>query len=116
MWSYDGALSYFDAEVLHNQSWLDADEATRNRALKNAEAELYTNFPRYKIGTNPLPEKAVYEQSLWLLRMDDNIQRAELGVTNVNLAGAIQMTVSGGTSRISPVVIRMLGRRRGRYA
>lgn len=115
MWTYEEAVTYFATEVLHNQAWVEATEDVRNRALKSAENELYETYRRYKKDTNPLPNKAVFEQALWLLRKDDNVLRAELGVTNVNLAGAIQMTVSGNSPKISPLVTKMLGRRKGRY-
>lgn len=115
MYTYEEAVSYIENEVLHNQAWLDADTAKRSRALKNAENELYENFRQYKSETKPLPSKAIFEQALWLLRKDDTILRAEQGVTNINLSGAVQMSVSGNTPKISPIVIKMLGRRRGRY-
>ena len=112
---YNEAVNYFENEVLHNDMWVEADEAMRKRALKNAENELYETFKRYKPSTNPLPMKAIFEQALWLLRKDDTILKAEQGVTNVNLAGAVQMSISGNTPKVSPIVIKMLGRRRGRY-
>lgn len=116
MYTYEDALTYFDTEVLHNTQWIDADEGNRKRALKNAENELYETFKRYSTEKNPLPTKAIFEQALWLLRKDDTILRAEQGVTNVNLSGAIQMSLSGSSPKIAPSVTRMLGRRKGRYA
>ncbi|MFD9628673.1 hypothetical protein [Peribacillus muralis] len=116
MYTYEEAVTYFEEEVLHNTQWVDADESTRKRALKNAENELYITFKRYKVDKNPLPKEAIFEQTLWLLRKDDTILRAEQGVTNVNLSGAIQMSLSGSSPKISPNVVRILGRKRGRYA
>ncbi|MCS0827388.1 hypothetical protein NX029_26090 [Cytobacillus firmus] len=116
MYTYEEAVNYFENEVLHNQAWTSAEEAARNRALKNAENELYNNFRQYKPSVKPLPNKAIFEQALWLLRKDDTILRAEQGVTNVNLSGAVQMSISGNTPKIAPTVIKMLGRRRGRYS
>lgn len=116
MYTYEDAVSYFENEVLHNSYWLSADESQRKRALKNAENELYSTFRKYSIDKNPLPMRAIFEQAIWLLRKDDTILRAEQGVTNVNLSGAIQMSVSGSSPKISPNAIRLLGRRRGRYS
>lgn len=116
MYTYEDAILYFENEVLHNTAWVDAEEAMRKRALKNAENELYENFKQYKSTTKPLPNKAIFEQALWLLRKDDTILKAEQGVTNVNLSGAVQMSISGNTPKISPIVIKMLGRRKGRYS
>lgn len=115
MYTYEDAVSYIENEVLHNQAWLEASEAVRKRALKNAENELYQVFKRYNKETKPVPNVAIFEQAMWLLRKDETILRAEQGVTNVNLSGAIQMSVSGKTSRIAPSVTQLLGRRVGRY-
>ena len=117
MYTYEEAVTYFDTEVLHNQAWLEADENTRKRALKNAENELYTNFSVYNPETKPLPNNAVFEQALWLLRQDTNIQQAEMGVTNVNLSGEISISFSGGKSKIAPNVLSIIRKSRkvGRY-
>lgn len=115
MWTYQEADDYITNEVLHNSWWTEADEGKRQRALKNAENELYEVFSHYKPDTRPLPARAIYEQALWLLRKDDIVLRAEQGVTNVNLSGAIQVTVSGASTRISPAVMRIVGRKKGRY-
>ena len=115
MFTYEEADSYFLNEVYHNAAWLEADEDKRKRALNNAANELYTHFSKYDRDKKPLPNKAIYEQALWIMRKDDTILRAEQGVTNVNLAGAIQLSMSGKSQKISPAVTQLLGRRRGRY-
>jgi hypothetical protein len=118
MFTYEDAVAYFETEVLHNQNWLEADEDTRNRALKNGESELYRFFSSYKREEKPLPKEAVFEQALWLLRQDETTKRAELGVTNTNLSGEISISMQGRTQPIAPNVIRIIrqARKVGRYA
>jgi hypothetical protein len=113
---YDQAVLYIENEILHNTSWTEADVPKRNRALKNAENELYNEFPRYNRDTKPLPETAIFEQAVWLLRKDDSILRAEQGVTNINLSGEFSMGLGGKVSKISPNAIRFIRSRKvGRY-
>jgi hypothetical protein len=118
MYSYEEAVSYFENEVLHNKPWLDADETTRQRALKNAENILYSYFKRFNPETNPIPNKAIFEQALWLLRFDDAVQRAELGVSNINMSGEISLSFSGGADKIAPNAKMIIGamRKVGRYS
>lgn len=115
---YETALNYLDNEVLHNGAWTAADYPMRYRALKNAENELYLEFPRFNRETKPLPNTAIFEQTLWILRKDDSILKAEMGVTNVNISGEFSMGLGGKSQRISPAAIRLVrinGKKVGRY-
>lgn len=114
---YNLAVTYFDEEVLHNGPWLAADEGTRNRALKNAANELYNEYPRFDRELRPIPEKAIFEQALWLLRKDDSIMKAEMGVTNINISGEFSLGLGGKAVKISPNAKKFLRSRKvGRYS
>ena len=114
---YDLAITYFEEEVLHNGPWAAADEGTRKRALKSAENELYNEYTRYDREKNPMPEKAIFEQALWLLRKDDSILKAEMGVTNINISGEFSMGLGGKVAKISPNAMKFLRTRKvGRYS
>lgn len=118
MYTYEEAVNYFETEVLHNQQWLDADETKRKRALKNAENILYETFTGFNRDKKPLPSKAVYEQAMWLLRQDDNVRQAEMGITNINLSGELSISMSQSQTRIAPnvqVIIRSARGKVGRY-
>ncbi|MZP28691.1 hypothetical protein GTO91_03025 [Heliobacterium undosum] len=108
------ANTYFVTQVLHNEEWTAADDVTRHRALNTAETQLYRVFRSYRRDTRPLPDEAVFEQALWLLRMDETVRKSQQGVTSVSVSG---LGISMNTvPRISPEVIAILGRRVGRYA
>ncbi|MTV49848.1 hypothetical protein GJ688_12785 [Heliobacillus mobilis] len=108
------ANTYFTNNVLHNEEWMTIEDSIRQRALNNAETQLYRVFRNYRPDTRPLPEEAVFEQALWLLRMDETVRKSEQGVKAVSVSGlSISME---GVRRISPEVIAILGCRIGRYA
>ncbi|MBC9785864.1 hypothetical protein H1S01_15365 [Heliobacterium chlorum] len=108
------ANTYFTNNVLHNEEWMTIEDSIRQRALNNAETQLYRVFRNYRADTRPLPEEAVFEQALWLLRMDETVRKSEQGVKAVSVSGlSISMD---GVRRISPEVIAILGCRIGRYA
>ena len=114
MYTYEEAVNYFETEVLHNQPWLDAEETTRKRALKNAENILYETFTGFNSEKKPLPAKAIYEQALWLLRQDDNVRQAEMGITNINLSGELSISMSQNQTRIAPSVKAIIRSARGK--
>lgn len=118
-YTYEEAVAYFENEVLHNTAFIEADPVKRNRALKSAENELYSSFPMFDKATKPLPNTAIYEQAIWLLRKDDTILKGELGITNINLSGEVSLSVSQKDNRIAPNVkniLRMSRKKVGRYS
>lgn len=97
------ADTYFQNEVLHNDLWLELDEPTKARALKNAENMLYRYYKTFEAVENPLPDNVVYEQAYFLLLVDETIQKASLGVRSVSVSG-ISITVDAPSYPISPEV------------
>lgn len=106
------ADQYFNENVLHNEEWTGADEDTKLRALNNAKAQLYRYFRNYNEETKPLPDAAIYEQALWLLRKDDANRKGEQGVMQVTVSG-ISVLMNRGPAYIAPEVFRIVGRRIG---
>lgn len=106
------ADEYFDGFVVNNDAWVDADEPLKTRAYNNASNVLYRIYG-YKYNENrPIPQEAIYEQSIWLLRMDDMMKRAEQGVTSFMVDG-IQVAIAKIDRTIAPQALRMLGRKVG---
>jgi hypothetical protein len=106
------ADQYFNENVLHNEEWTGADEDTKLRALNNAKAQLYRYFRNYNEETKPLPDAAIYEQALWLLRKDDANRKGEQGVMQVTVSG-ISVLMNRGPAYIAPEVFHIVGRRIG---
>lgn len=107
------ADNYFTDNVLHNDEWLNADRPTKERALNNSKNQLYRHYRAYDPINKPLPDEAVFEQALWLLRIDDTMKRVQQGVRSINVNG-ISIQVDRIHNTFSPEVIAILGRRVGR--
>jgi hypothetical protein len=115
--SVTNADTYFQTEVLHNQLWLEASPDQKQRALKNAENMLYRFYRGYDPINNPIDEKAVYEQSYFLLMVDETIQKAALGVKQVSVSG-LSISVDAPQYPIAPevkMIVGASGLRLGRY-
>lgn len=112
------ADTYFNTYVLNNDEWTAATTDKKNRALQQAQAQLYSLYTTYSLTTTTgkplLPDNAVFEQSLWLLRIDDTIRRSEQGVRAISVNG-IYIQLDKAFKIVAPEVINILGRRTGRY-
>ena len=108
------ANTYFTSFVLHNTEWVDADQDRKQRALNNAANQLYRMYRHsYNETAKPLPDEAVFEQAIWLLRIDDSIRKSEQGVSSISVSG-INISVQKVNLSVAPEVINILGRRVGR--
>lgn len=102
------ADTYFQTQVLHNQLWLNADSSTKQRALNNASNMIYRAYKNYDATNNPVPDIAVFEQSYFILMIDETIQRSALGVKQVSVSG-ISISVQAPFYPIAPEVVMILG-------
>jgi|SRR5699024_1058931 len=98
---------YFSESVLHNDVWISADNDSKQRALNNASNILTRHYRNRKI-----PEEAVFEQALWLMKISEARKQAEQGVTSYMVDG-IQIAISQVDRTISPNVLSIMGRRVG---
>lgn len=109
------ANQYFETEVLHSKPWDKATQQTRQKALLNAERILYRYYSKDYDNEDPgklMPAEAIYEQALWLLRQDDTIQKAELGIIGVSVSG-IQVQSRGKAKYIAPEARRIVAQHKG---
>lgn len=104
---------YFATQVLNNDEWVAADPAQKQRGLANAKALLYRVYRNFNETDKPLPDEAVFEQTLWMLRIDETLRKAELGVKAISVAG-MQIAVDKAASMVAPQAVLIIGRRAGR--
>lgn len=88
MTTLDEVSKYIDANVLHSTVWDSAAAPTKSKAVNNARVTLQTILSD-KYADEDVPVDDLAWQAVWLLKMDDSFQRAEMGVH--------QMTVDGVT-------------------
>lgn len=103
----EAATKYFDEEVFHNELWTSADDKSKSRALKNADNMLSRHYPNRDI-----PNEAVFEQALWVMKVSDARKQAEQGVVSYSIDG-ISVSLSQVDRSIAPNVLQIVGRRVG---
>jgi hypothetical protein len=107
---FEEVKSFIETNILQSSLFDSADTARQQKAVNNALA----NLRNYYGEAREIPSEAVAYQTLWLLNIDDSIQRAGQGVTSVSVAG-MSISMLNIDRSIAPEVLRMLGRRIGRY-
>lgn len=112
--------NYIDDNILQSSVWDKADAKTRKKALNNATKILNTFLKKYY--PTEIPVDHLAEQVIWMLKIDDTLQRSELGITYIQVDG-ISMNVSNIDRTICPYIMKsfnlppgfLSGRRVGRY-
>lgn len=107
---FQDVKEFIEKNILHSSLWDSADAVRQEKAVNNAFTVLRNYYGEHK----EIPSEAIAYQSLWLLSIDDSIQRAGQGVTSVSVAG-MSISLLNIDRSIAPEVLRLLGRRIGRY-
>lgn len=100
------AVNDFIAEnILHSSAWDSATEEQKKKAVNQSERTLKRLFPRIYAGEIPVEHLA--EQSIWILKIDDMVQRAEMGATYISVDG-ISISYSQKDRSLCPFIMEVL--------
>ena len=97
--------NFIEENILHSKVWDVADEKTRTKAINNAKRTLTMLLPKhYKDG---VPVEHVAEQCIWMLKIDDSVQRSELGVTYIQVDG-VGINIRDKDRSVAPYICKIL--------
>jgi len=103
-------ITQFIAEnVLHSKLYDSANENIKQKAVNQAISTLVRYMSDVYKDRESLPIEDVSEQVLWLLKMDDSMQRAEMGATMITVDG-IQLQLKDMDRTISPKLLALYGK------
>lgn len=97
----DTVKDFMDEHMLHTRLWDMLDDKGKTKAINNATRILKTYLSKYY--PNDIPVEHLAEQIMWMLRIDDSIQRAKLGVTYIQVDG-ISMNIANVDTTICPFI------------
>lgn len=109
MVTVEQVTQFVDENVLQSELYDTATETVRNKAVKNAERSLRRSLTVYR-DKDTLPVEDVAEQAIWLLKMDDTMQRAELGATSISMSG-VSISFNDKDRSVAPAVLSKYGLR-----
>lgn len=108
MATVEDVVSYIDANIYHSKLFDSATDAQRSKAVNQAKKTLYRYLPHVYESEDAVPIADLVDQVLWLLRIDDSLQRAEMGTTSIDIDGmSIQMSDMDRT--IAPNILKLHG-------
>lgn len=99
---------FINENMLHSKVFDRATETQRRKAVNQAVNTLIRHLPDVYKDKEALPVEDVAEQTLWLLKVDDTFQRADLGAVMVTVDGVtVQMREMDRT--IAPSILNLYG-------
>lgn len=76
---------YIDQNIFHSDPWDELSSEQKGKAVNNASMILKTYHPQ--LFADEIPVHDLADQVLWILKKDDTVQRAEMGVTSMSVEG-----------------------------
>lgn len=105
MYTIDQVNKYIDETVVNSYFWDNADNRIKTKAVNRAEMILTTLLGDI---IEVFPVEVIAEQAVWLLKIDDTIERAEQGISNVMIDGTM-INIKNRDTSIAPMVYKLLG-------
>ena len=84
---FNEVSEFIDENILQSTLWDAATTEVRKKAVNNAILNLKTLLADVYAGYESIPVDDVANQAIFLLKIDDSFQRAELGVVQMSIDG-----------------------------
>lgn len=104
----DEVTAYIDENIVFSALYDKADEKTKKKAINQAGNTLFKYLPAVYNSVEGIPIEDIVEQAIWLLRIDDTFQRAEMGATMITVDG-IQLQIGAMDRTIAPKILSLYG-------
>lgn len=96
--------TYINLNIYQSKVWDTATDLFRTKAINQAERTLKRMLPIvYESG---VPVEHLAEQVIWLMKIDDSFQRAELGASNISLDG-ISISIKDKDRTLAPFILEV---------
>lgn len=104
--NYTEVCDYVDAYLFNTGEWEQTPEQQRKKAINQAVRTLLNTLGDfYKMG---IPVEHLAEQCNWIVRVDNMIAKAEMGVTSLSIDG-MSVSLSNRNNSICPFVLDAFG-------
>lgn len=100
--------AFISENVLHSKLYDTASEETKQKAINQAINTLCKYMSDVYKDRELIPLDELAEQVLWLLKMDDSMQRAEMGAMMITVDG-IQVQLNDMDRTVSPKLLSLHG-------
>lgn len=76
---------FIEQNIFHSEVWDELSDQQKKKAVNNASLILKTHLPQ--LFADNIPTHDLVDQVLWILKKDDTMQRAEMGITSLSVEG-----------------------------
>ncbi|MDF2612546.1 MAG: hypothetical protein K0S71_332 [Clostridia bacterium] len=97
---------YITENILRSEAWDNADSATRIKTVNNADRLLKILLSDYY--SSEVPTEDIANQALWMLKLDDMVERSEQGVSSLSVEG-ISVQLEDIERTIAPLILKSKG-------
>lgn len=84
---FEDVKQYIDENVFQSKIWDSYTEAQQRKAVNDAIRKLRLLLPNKYPEGQDIPVEHIAEQVIWLSKIDDMFQRADLGATSLSVDG-----------------------------
>lgn len=95
---------YILVNVLQSKVWDSSDFTHKRKAINTAERTLKRVLPDIYPKDQPIDIEHLSEQVIWIMKIDDSLQRSELGVKSITLDG-ISISMDQKDRSIAPFIL-----------
>ena len=106
--SVEKVEQYIKDNVLNSEQWDACNDQRKTKAVNNATRKLETILKPEIAKGYELTVEDVALQAVWMLRVDDSFQRAEMGATYIAVDG-IMLMFNGKDNTLSPDIANKFG-------
>lgn len=101
----EAVATYIDENVFQSKVWDNATDVSRKKAVNTAKRSLTRILPEIYPDPEAIPVEHIAEQSIWIMKIDDTLQRAELGATSMSVDG-FSISIKEKDRSIAPFILQ----------
>ena len=94
--------NFIDNNIFQSELWDTLTDPLKQKLINNASIILKSHLPQ--LFENEIPTHDLVDQMLWILKQDDTMQRAEMGVTSLSVEG-MSVSFDGKDRPIAPSIV-----------
>lgn len=103
---YSDVNTFIDEFIYQSKVWDKADERSRKKAINQSIRTLQMLLPT--VYGEDIPTEHLAEQTVWLMKIDDTFQRAELGANSMSVDG-FSISIKDKDRSLSPFILSVNG-------
>lgn len=105
---YNDVKAFIEENILQSKVWDASTEVYQRKAVNTAVRSLHRLLPDIYPKDKDIPVEHVAEQTVWLMKIDDTFQRAELGASSITV-DSITISFNEKDRSIAPFILEENG-------